>query len=110
MSFRARFIQPMLLRQTAKLPEGAQWLYELKLDGYRAIAFKSDGRVHLRSRNDKDFAARYSAIASTLSALPMTRSSTAKLSPWTRQASLLSTFSRTTDHRKLPWSILSSTS
>jgi hypothetical protein len=26
---RARFIEPMLLQQTAKLPEGAQWLYEL---------------------------------------------------------------------------------
>ena len=40
---RARFIEPMLLQQTARLPEGAQWLYEFKLDGYRAIAFKADG-------------------------------------------------------------------
>ena len=33
-SFRAGFIEPMLLQQTARLPEGAQWLYKLKLDGY----------------------------------------------------------------------------
>jgi hypothetical protein len=25
----------------------AEWLYELKVDGYRAIAFKTDGEVHL---------------------------------------------------------------
>jgi hypothetical protein len=30
----ARFIEPMLLQLTPRLPEGAQWLYELKLDGY----------------------------------------------------------------------------
>jgi len=28
---------------------------ELKLDGFRAIAFKIGGKIHLRSRNDKDF-------------------------------------------------------
>jgi len=40
----------MLLMPVPTLPEGANWAYELKLDGYRAIAFKSDGRMSLRSR------------------------------------------------------------
>src|SRR5262245_41976952 len=46
------------------------WRYEIKLDGYRAIAFKTDGRVYLRSRNDNDFAGRYREIAKALTALP----------------------------------------
>ena len=55
--------------RTEKLPEGpANWLVELKSDGYRAIAFKTGGKVHLRSRNDKDFNLRYPAIVKALAA------------------------------------------
>lgn len=60
----------MLLLGTEKLPEGGSWVYELKLDGFRAVAIKSSGRVRLRSRNDKDFAPRYPAIALALAAMP----------------------------------------
>jgi len=67
---KARFIEPMLLLRTDRLPEGDTWEYEVKLDGYRAIAFKSGGRVHLRSRNDKDFAGKYPDIVKALSSLP----------------------------------------
>jgi bifunctional non-homologous end joining protein LigD len=67
---KARFFEPMLLLATGSLPEGDGWEYELKLDGYREIAFKSNGKVHLRSRNNKDFAVRYRAIAKALEKLP----------------------------------------
>ena len=61
----------MLLLKTDKLPDDpASWLIELKSDGYRAIAFKSDGKIHLRSRNDKDFALRYPTIVNALAKLP----------------------------------------
>jgi DNA ligase D-like protein (predicted ligase) len=60
----------MLLLRTDSLPSGEQWLYELKLDGYRAIAFRRDGSVHLRSRNDNDFNARYPAVVAALANLP----------------------------------------
>ena len=60
---RLGFIEPMLLVRTNTLPEGANWLYEVKLDGYRAIAIKASGQVRLRSRNDNDFTGRYPAIS-----------------------------------------------
>jgi ATP-dependent DNA ligase len=60
----------MLLLRTDRLPEGVTWQYEIKLDGYRAIAFKSGARVRLRSRNDKEFGGKYPAIVKALSALP----------------------------------------
>jgi bifunctional non-homologous end joining protein LigD len=68
---KARFIQPMLLLSTPRLPDDpAKWEYQLKLDGYRAIAFKTDGQVHLRSRNDNDFVKRYPAVVRGLTRLP----------------------------------------
>ena len=67
---RASFIEPMLCLASAKLPESPQWQYELKLDGYRALGIKSGGKVQLRSRNGKDFASRYSAIAKALHNMP----------------------------------------
>jgi bifunctional non-homologous end joining protein LigD len=65
-----RFIPPMLLLKTPLLPEGPDWLYELKLDGYRAIGIKSGGKARLRSRNDKDFTTRYASISAALGSLP----------------------------------------
>ena len=66
----AGFIEPMLLLRTDSLPSGDQWLYELKLDGYRAIAFKQNGAVQLRSRNDHSFNGRYPAVVKALGKLP----------------------------------------
>ena len=66
----AGFIDPMLLLLTDALPTGDRWLYELKLDGYRAVAYKRNDVVHLRSRNDKDFNARYPAVVRALAKLP----------------------------------------
>lgn len=67
---KARFIEPMLLLRTEKLPQGADWLYEIKLDGYRILAIKSEGSVRLRSRNDNDYTTQYASIAAALRALP----------------------------------------
>src|SRR5688572_32799809 len=46
-----------------KLPEGENWTYELKLDGYRALLLKDGDRVQIRSRNEKDLTAAYPGVA-----------------------------------------------
>jgi DNA ligase D-like protein (predicted ligase) len=71
MPVKAAFIAPMLLLKTDALPDDvARWQYQLKLDGYRAVAFKTGGKLYLRSRNNKDFAGRYPAVVAGLAALP----------------------------------------
>ena len=54
----------------AKLPEGPNWEYEVKFDGYRALGIKSGGRVRLMSRNENDLAARFPVLAQALAELP----------------------------------------
>ena len=71
MKTRASFIEPMLLLAVRTLPDdGAHWVLELKMDGYRAVAFSAGGTIHLRSRHDKDFSGRYPAVARALASLP----------------------------------------
>jgi ATP-dependent DNA ligase len=66
----ARFIEPMQCRAVNRLPEGPDWEYELKFDGYRALAFKTDRRVWLMSRNGRDFAPLFPALVRALEKLP----------------------------------------
>ena len=41
------------------VPEGPDWMYEVKLDGYRALILKSGSHVQIRSRNDKSLSGAY---------------------------------------------------
>jgi DNA ligase D-like protein (predicted ligase) len=66
----ASFVEPMLLLRSESLPEGPDWIYELKLDGYRALAIKTSRKVQLRSRNNNDFSVRYPGVVQPLGKLP----------------------------------------
>ena len=56
--------------QLAKLvntvPEGEDWLYELKYDGYRILAYIEGNSVRLITRNDNDYTERFQDIAYSL--------------------------------------------
>jgi ATP-dependent DNA ligase len=68
--YSARFIEPMLSLAVPKLPEGPEWTYEVKFDGYRTLGIKTVGQVQLRSRNGRNFNARFPSITRALEALP----------------------------------------
>lgn len=67
---RAQFVEPMQCLAVDRLPEGKPWVYEVKLDGYRALGIKSGGHPKLLSRNRKDLSARFREVASALAKLP----------------------------------------
>jgi ATP-dependent DNA ligase len=56
------FVVPMAAESVSELPNGSEWLYELKLDGYRAILIKDGEHVEMRSRNDKDLSRQYPRV------------------------------------------------
>ena len=60
----------MLLLSAAERPDGDKWLIELKLDGFQAIAVKTNGRVHIRSRNTRDFNSRYPVLVRAIGGMP----------------------------------------
>jgi bifunctional non-homologous end joining protein LigD len=49
-----RQIFPMLCKAAAELPKTGDWLYEIKWDGYRCVAYVNGGTV-LASRSGKDY-------------------------------------------------------
>jgi DNA ligase D-like protein (predicted ligase) len=52
------------------LIDGPEWIYEIKLDGYRAVAVKSDRGVNLFSRRHKSFNHQYPYLVEALNDLP----------------------------------------
>jgi bifunctional non-homologous end joining protein LigD len=67
---RLGFIEPMLAKPVPDLPENnRQWIYEIKLDGYRCLGLRQDKAVTLFSRNKNVLNGRFPKIAHALERL-----------------------------------------
>ena len=59
-------LKPMLATRVEEAFDNKDWLYEIKWDGYRALAYMQKGKAELRSRNNLSFTQKFSAIAQAL--------------------------------------------
>ena len=57
------FVPPELPTLVDRPPEGAEWLHEIKLDGYRMLCRVERGRVHFLTRTGQDWTDRFPALA-----------------------------------------------
>jgi ATP-dependent DNA ligase len=66
-------VPPQLARSAKDLPEGEEWCYEPKWDGFRTIVFRDGDDVHLQSRNGRPMNRYFPEIVEHVSALPADR-------------------------------------
>ena len=64
------FVEPCLPSPAKRPPAGANWIHEIKHDGFRIIARRSLAGVRLFSRNGHDFTARFPLAVAAVTALP----------------------------------------
>ena len=60
------FESPELATLVERPPDGDQWAHEIKLDGYRMIAWRDGPHVRIYSRNGHDWTARFPSLAKAL--------------------------------------------
>jgi ATP-dependent DNA ligase len=66
----AGFFEPMECLAVTKLPDGPDWVFEIKFDGYRALAINANGKLSLYSRKRKSFSRQYQHVFEALRDLP----------------------------------------
>jgi ATP-dependent DNA ligase len=63
-------IKPQLAKSAKELPEGDQWRYEPKWDGFRTIIFRDGDEVYLQSRNGKPMNRYFPEVVEQLKTIP----------------------------------------
>ena len=63
-------VQPMLATLAGKAFDSGDWLFELKLDGIRAMAVKKGSSIEMWTRNARSLSHRFPTLAEALAGLP----------------------------------------
>ncbi|HEX2223574.1 MAG TPA: DNA ligase D [Thermoanaerobaculia bacterium] len=62
-------LEPQLATLVSEAPRGAEWVHEIKYDGYRALCQVRGGEARLITRNGKDWTDRFQPVASAAEAV-----------------------------------------
>jgi bifunctional non-homologous end joining protein LigD len=65
------FKPPQLATLTDTMPQGKDWVHEIKFDGYRGLAYIQDGEVTIYTRTGQDWTHKFRSIADRLAKLPV---------------------------------------
>ena len=65
-----KFVEPQLCRLVDQPPTGANWVHEVKFDGYRMQLRVEGGKAKLSTRKGLDWTAKFAAIAKVAAKLP----------------------------------------
>jgi bifunctional non-homologous end joining protein LigD len=62
------FVKPMKAKLVDSMPHG-DWIYEIKFDGYRALALRGGSETRILSRNQKDLGGKFPEVKDSIAAL-----------------------------------------
>jgi bifunctional non-homologous end joining protein LigD len=63
------FVEPMKAKLVGSMPSGGGWIYEIKFDGYRALALRGGSETRILSRNQKDLVGKFPEVKDSIAAL-----------------------------------------
>ena len=62
------FVEPMKAKLVDSMRSG-DWIYEIKFDGYRALALRGGSETRVLSRNKKDLGSKFPEVKDSIAAL-----------------------------------------
>lgn len=64
------FIAPQLATLSDAMPQGNDWVHEVKFDGYRTLSYVNGGKVTMYTRNGLDWTEKFGPLPNELAKLP----------------------------------------